>query len=69
MLAFLSDSIPGFRYRAKKEKFIKYFEKKVFLKMLIIIQSFKPGHVLIREGEKSDFAYIVKKGELKIVSH
>lgn len=32
MLAFLSDSIPGFRYRAKKEKFIKYFEKKVFLK-------------------------------------
>eukprot|EP00347_Sterkiella_histriomuscorum_P008024 403346662 len=59
MLAFLSDSIPGFRYRAKKEKFIKYFEKR----------SYKPGHVLIREGEKSDFAYIVKKGELRIISH
>lgn len=29
MLAFLSDSIPGFRYRAKKEKFIKLFEKRV----------------------------------------
>jgi len=29
ILAFLSDSIPGFRYRAKKEKFIKLFEKRV----------------------------------------
>lgn len=29
MLAFLSDAIPGFKYRAKKEKFLKFFEKKV----------------------------------------
>ncbi|CDW79456.1 UNKNOWN [Stylonychia lemnae] len=59
MLAFLSDSIPGFKYRAKKEKFIKYFEKKVCSFMLKQLQTFKPGHVLIREGERSEFAYIV----------
>ena len=39
MLAFLSDSIPGFRYRAKKEKFIKHFEKKVkYLVNLMVIE-------------------------------
>ena len=31
MLAFLGDAIPGFKYRAKKEKFLKYFELKVSL--------------------------------------
>jgi hypothetical protein len=29
MLAFLGEAIPGFKYRAKKEKFLKYFEIKV----------------------------------------
>jgi hypothetical protein len=38
MLAFLSDSIPSFKYRAKKEKFIKYFEKKVSIKAVIAIR-------------------------------
>ncbi len=35
MLTFLGDSIPGFKYRAKKEKFIKLFEKKVIINILM----------------------------------
>lgn len=42
MLAFLGDSIPGLRYRAKKEKFIKYFEKKVRPCVVTIIEGIQP---------------------------
>ena len=55
----MGEAVPGFKHRAKKEKFLKFFERRVF----------NPGHVLIREGEPSEAAYIVRKGELRLVSH
>jgi len=33
------------------------------------MKTFNPGKVIIKEGESSDYAYIVKKGELKMISN
>ena len=51
---FLNESVPGFKYRttSHKERMAKCFEVKVFTS----------GHALIIEGEKSDYAYILRKG-------
>jgi CRP-like cAMP-binding protein len=56
----LSEAIPGFKYRTTslKDRISSCFEVKVF----------SPGYYLIKEGEKSDHAYILKKGECKIIS-
>lgn len=61
MLLFLAESIPGFKFRTSshKERIASCFHIKVF----------NPGHYLVKEGEKSDFAYLVRKGECRIVSH
>ncbi|TNV74735.1 hypothetical protein FGO68_gene3762 [Halteria grandinella] len=57
---FLAQSVPGFLNRTSnvKERIYHLFK----------VQHFKPGQKLVEEGQKSDCAYIIRKGEVKMVS-
>lgn len=60
LMQTLREAIPTFKQRTTglRNKLSKLF----------ITKTFNPGHSLIQEGQKSEVAYIVKRGELKMIS-
>ena len=59
LLEFLVKTVPGVRQlgQAGKEKVLSFFER----------CHFKNGDVLLKQGERAQFAYIIEEGECKIV--